>query len=99
MEQQPPDYSTYYTKQQQQANREQAKSDRKKVSKHTAYTHLICQIGGIWLEYFPECKRINPYNNDEMKGIARAFATLAHDKQFLRLWLQIKEEMIVGGGG
>jgi len=99
MEQQPPDFAAMYTKTQQQTYREQARSAREKVSKHTAYTHLVCQIGGKWLEYFPECKNINPYNQYEMKGIGRAFATLAKDQHILRLWLKIKEEMIVGDGG
>ena len=76
-----------------------ARQETKGKSKHTIYTHLVCRIGGAWLEYFPECKKINPYNDDEFAGIARAIATLAKDKQFLRLWMEIQEKMRKGGGG
>ena len=71
--------------------REQAILSRKKENDRKADTRRKIIIGGIWLKYFPECKNINPANEENFNGIVRAIATIAIDEQFLNLWMRIKE--------
>ena len=56
-------------------------------------------IGGIWLKYFPECKGLDPRNQDNFAGVANAIATLANDPQFLRLWMAVQEKIRNGPAG
>ena len=88
-----PDFEGAYTPQQQRENREQDAITRQKAARRKADTSRKVQIGGLWLKYFPECKEINPRNKSEFAGIARAFATLANDEQFIHLWVKITSEI------
>jgi len=78
-------------KQAQLKAREQAIITRQKENERKADTRRKIIIGGIWLKYFPDCKTINPSNEENFNGIVRAIATLAHDPQFLQLWMNIRK--------
>ena len=78
-------------KQAQLKTREQAILSRQKENDRKADTRRKIIIGGIWLKYFPECKNINPADEQNFNGIVRAIATLANDEQFLHLWMKVKE--------
>ena len=86
-------YEGAYTPEQQRKNREQDAIARQKEARRKTDTSRKVQIGGLWLKYFPECKEINPRNKSEFAGIARAFATLANDQQFIHLWVKITNEI------
>ena len=80
-------------KQQQLRAREQAIMVRKKEADRKADTRRKIILGGIWLKYFPECKNIDPRSEENFNGVVQAMATLANDKQFLQLWMNITAEM------
>ena len=80
-------------KQAQLKAREQAILAKKKESDRKADNRRKIIIGGIWLKYFPECKAINPADEKNFGGVVSAIATLANDKQFLQLWIEIQEKM------
>jgi len=86
-------------KQAQLKAREQAILSRQKENDRKADTRRKIIIGGIWLKYFPECKNINPADEQNFSGIVWAIATLANDEQFLQLWMRIKEASEVSPAG
>ena len=86
-------------KQAQLKVREQAILARQKENDRKADTRRKIIIGGIWLKYFPECKNINPADEQNFNGIVRAIATLANDEQFFNLWMKIKEASEVSPTG
>lgn len=86
-------------KQAQLKVREQAILSRQKENDRKADTRRKIIIGGIWLKYFPECKNLNPADEQNFNGIVRAIATLANDEQFLRLWMKVKEASEVSPAG
>jgi hypothetical protein len=73
--------------------REQAILARKKETDRKADTRRKVIIGGIWLKYFPDCKNLNPADEQNFSAIANAIATLAYNEQFLHLWMDIQEKM------
>jgi len=89
------DFEKAYTKAQQYQNRKNNKTSQAKA-RRDARTHLLCEIGGLWLKHFPESKHIDPYNDDELAVIARAMAILANNPQFAMLWRKLTEEMRLG---
>ena len=91
----PMSYEGAYSKAQQRQNRANNKISQAQARRN-AYTHLLCEIGGLWLKNFPACKGIDPYDKARLTGVARAMAILASDPQFTRLWLKITAEMKVG---
>jgi hypothetical protein len=73
--------------------REKNEADRK------ADTRRKIIIGGIWLKYFPECKDLNPADEKNFGGVARAIAALAGDEQFLQLWMKVKAASEIAPAG
>jgi hypothetical protein len=84
-------------KQRQLKAREQAILQRSKEAERKADTRRKIILGGIWLKYFPDCKNLDPADENNFAGVADAVATLANDQQFLKLWMELKSKM--GGGG
>ena len=91
----PMSYEGAYTKAQQRQNRKNNQKSQAQA-RRDARSHLLCEIGGLWLKYFPECKHIDPYNDDEIASVARTMAILANDPQFTRLWMKTTAEMKIG---
>jgi hypothetical protein len=91
----PMSYEGAYTKAQQRQNRRNNKTSQAQA-RRGARTHLLCEIGGLWLKYFPESQQIDPYNEAEIAAVARAMAILANDPHFARLWMKITAEMELG---
>jgi len=75
-------------KQAQLKARELAIVSRQRGAERKADTRRKIILGGIWLKYFPECKNINPADEKNFAGVVNAVAALAHDEQFLDLWLK-----------
>jgi hypothetical protein len=96
----PPDFSEYYTKQQQLKAREQALMARQgkadSQAKRKADTRRKIVLGGIWLKYFPELRELDPSDEANFAGVAGALVALANDKNFLAWWAQHTNK---GGGG
>ena len=96
----PPDFSEYYSKQQQLKAREQALMARQdkadSAAQRKADTRCKIILGGIMQKYLPGCKGIDPSDEKNFNGVANALAALANDKDFLAWWTQ---HMTKGGGG
>jgi hypothetical protein len=71
----------------------QAIMNREKEAERKADTRRKIIIGGIFLKYFPECKELDPSNERNFAGVARAVASLAEDKEFLNLWRGVKSDL------
>lgn len=100
MEQQPPDFSAYYTKQQQQKAREQALMARQgtadSAAQRKADTRRKIINGGIMEKYLPGLRELDPSDKKNFNGVANTLAVLANDKNFLEWWTQ---HINMGGGG
>ena len=92
MDTNPPDFSEYYTKQQQLKAREQALMARQGKTESAAQrkpdTRCKIILGGIMQKYLPGCKGIDPSNEKNFSGVVNALAELANDKNFLAWWAQ-----------
>ena len=88
-------YKGAYTKAQQHQNRKNNQKSQAQARRKTR-DHLLCEIGGLWLKNFPESKHIDPYNEAQIAGIARAMVILAKDPWFAELWKQLAAQMKLG---
>jgi hypothetical protein len=76
--------------------RKQAIVNRERQAERKADTRRKIIIGGIFLKYFPDCKTIDPKDEKNFASVVSAVAALANDKEFLNLWLSVKQKMKSG---